>query len=172
MIVFDTDHLTVLQIGKGDRFDRLSSRLERSNETQSTTIVNVEEQMRGWLASIAKERNPERQIRVYRELVELFRRFAHFPILSFDEPAAQWYTQLRTGRGHLGMRDLKIASITLTQNATLLTANRRDFEQIPGLCIENWLDGELSWFPPWLWRSANSPKRKIPRRLPGDANEV
>jgi tRNA(fMet)-specific endonuclease VapC len=28
----------------------------------------------------------------------------------------------------------------MTQSALLLTANRRDFEQIPGLRFDNWLD--------------------------------
>jgi tRNA(fMet)-specific endonuclease VapC len=36
--------------------------------------------------------------------------------------------------------DLKIASIALAHDATLLTRNTRDFAQVPGLRIENWLD--------------------------------
>ena len=35
--------------------------------------------------------------------------------------------------------DLKIASIVLTQNATLLTRNTGDFSKVRGLRIENWL---------------------------------
>jgi tRNA(fMet)-specific endonuclease VapC len=34
---------------------------------------------------------------------------------------------------------LKIASIALANDALLLTANRRDFEKVPGLQLENWL---------------------------------
>ena len=33
-----------------------------------------------------------------------------------------------------------IAAIALANNALLLTANRRDYERIPGLRFENWLD--------------------------------
>jgi len=47
---------------------------------------------------------------------------------------------LRTGRGHLGVQDLKIASIALANDALLLTANRKDFEQVPGLRFKNWMD--------------------------------
>ena len=36
--------------------------------------------------------------------------------------------------------DLKIAATALVQNALLLSANRRDFERVPGLRVENWLD--------------------------------
>jgi tRNA(fMet)-specific endonuclease VapC len=36
--------------------------------------------------------------------------------------------------------DLKIAATALVHNALLLSANRRDFESVPGLRVENWLD--------------------------------
>jgi tRNA(fMet)-specific endonuclease VapC len=36
--------------------------------------------------------------------------------------------------------DLKIASIAVSLNSVLLTANTRDFASIPGLRIENWLE--------------------------------
>ncbi len=35
---------------------------------------------------------------------------------------------------------LRIASITLAHDATLLTRNSVDFAQVPGLRFENWLD--------------------------------
>jgi tRNA(fMet)-specific endonuclease VapC len=34
--------------------------------------------------------------------------------------------------------DLKIASIVLANQATLLSANLRDFQQVPGLQVEDW----------------------------------
>jgi len=36
--------------------------------------------------------------------------------------------------------DLKIAAICLAHDATLLTRNVADFQNIPGLRVENWLD--------------------------------
>jgi predicted nucleic acid-binding protein len=36
--------------------------------------------------------------------------------------------------------DLKIASIVVVDNGTLLSANLRDFEKVPGLRVESWLD--------------------------------
>lgn len=141
MILLDTDHLTALQVRGGERYTRLVIRLAQSTEPLGTTIVNVEEQMRGWLATIAKEKRIERQVRGYHEFEELFNRFSTFTIAKFDDSAATIYSWHRPGRGHIGTIDMKIAAITISQNALLLTANRRDFEQIPNLRFENWMDG-------------------------------
>ncbi|MCH8923806.1 MAG: type II toxin-antitoxin system VapC family toxin [Planctomycetes bacterium] len=46
---------------------------------------------------------------------------------------------LRKQRVRIGTMDLKIASIALANNATLLSANTRDFVQVPSLQLENWL---------------------------------
>ena len=100
----------------------------------------VEERMRGWLAVIAKERTPARQVIGYRELIQLFAFYQEFEIVPFDEAAAQRFEELRSQRHRLGTMDLKIAAIALTQSATLLSANLRDFERVPALRVENWLD--------------------------------
>ena len=36
--------------------------------------------------------------------------------------------------------DLKIAAIALANDAVVLTCNRRDFEKVPGLRFDNWMD--------------------------------
>lgn len=138
MILLDTDHLSVLRAGRGERFGRLVVRLAAAQDEFGTTIVTVEEQMRGWLAAIAKERRPERQVFAYRELAALFERYSDFPVTPFDDAAAAHFAT--TGRIRIGTRDCKIAAIAVTQNALLLTANRQDFEKVPGLRFENWLD--------------------------------
>ena len=63
MILLDTDHVSVLEMPEGERTQRLKDRLiAASDPVVGTTIISVEEQMRGWLTAIAKERQPKRQI--------------------------------------------------------------------------------------------------------------
>lgn len=38
----------------------------------------------------------------------------------------------------VGTKDLRIASIVLANNATLLTRNNRDFSRVPDLRSEDW----------------------------------
>ena len=49
------------------------------------------------------------------------------------------YESLRKAGVRVGTMDMKIASIALANNATLLTRNTNDFNRIPGLNIEDWL---------------------------------
>lgn len=141
MILLDTDHVTVLKMPASERRTRLVNRLALAHpEIVGIPIIAVEEVMRGWLTSIAKERASQRQVRAYRELTSLFEFFAVFQITTFDEEAARMFDELRTARIRIGTKDLKIAAICRATNALLLTANRRDFEKVPGLRFENWLE--------------------------------
>jgi tRNA(fMet)-specific endonuclease VapC len=141
MILLDSDHLTVLKYRGSDRYVRLTERLHAAApQPVGTTIVNVEEQMRGWLASLAKERAVLRQVPAYRELAALFEFFSNLHILPFAVEAATRFKELRTAGVKIGTMDLKTACVALAHDAVLLTANRRDFEKVPGLHFENWLD--------------------------------
>jgi len=142
MILLDTDHLTLLKYADNERGVRLNERLRRQppEEVVAVSIISVEEQMRGWLAAIAKERQASRQVAGYRELARLVDYFRAFTIVPFDERAADQFDNLRAAKIRLGTMDLKIAAIALVNQALLLSANRRDFEQVPGLRVENWLE--------------------------------
>lgn len=140
MIVLDTDHASALGYPESDRCKRLLARLGAvGDEVVAVTCVTVEEQMRGWLAAIAKERRPKRQVAAYREFTQLWAFFGHFTILPFTDPAAD----LVEGWGgiRIGTMDKKIAAMVLSSGSLLLTANRRDYALIPGLRFENWMGG-------------------------------
>lgn len=141
MILLDSDHLSVLKFSSSPRSARLSERLaQAANEGPiGTTIVCVEEAMRGWMAAIAKEKSFQRQLFAYRELAELFQFFSGLHIALVDERATQEFDSLRRSKVRVRTMDLKIASIAIAHHALLLTANRRDFEQVSGLRFESWL---------------------------------
>src|SRR5438270_2476751 len=115
MILLDTDHLTLLKYLDNERGVRLNERLlaQPPEEVVAVSIISVEEQMRGWLAAIAKERHAKRQVLAYGELARLFEYFQAFTIVPFDGGAADQFDALRSAKLRLGTMDLKIAAIAL-----------------------------------------------------------
>jgi tRNA(fMet)-specific endonuclease VapC len=143
MIILDTDHLTVIQRQSQPAYACLQSRLRQASSVEiCTTIISVEEQMRGWMAVISRARRVAQEIVAYRQLHSLFSFFTHIPIQDFDESAAVQYSQLRRSRLRLGSMDLRIAAIALSQSALLLSRNLANFRRIPGLHVEDWTQEE------------------------------
>lgn len=139
MILLDTDHLSMLKYEENPRCVRLRERLELASgfDPVATTIVSVEEQMRGWLARIHRERDPHKQIACYEMLGGLLDFYATWQVVQFDSQAAAEFVRLRHLR--MGAHDLKIACIALTHDPVLLSANLRDFSRVPRLRVEDWL---------------------------------
>jgi tRNA(fMet)-specific endonuclease VapC len=140
MILLDSDHLTVLKYRESDRYQHLTERLAAANDVVGTTIINLEEQMRGWLAVLAKKREVLRQVSAYRELIALFDFFNHLHLLTLNVDAANRFKELRRSQVRIGSMDLKSGLHHIDNGALLLTANQRDFEKVPGLRFENWLN--------------------------------
>lgn len=140
MIVLDTDHISALQFRDAPRAFALQTRLSTfSSEEIATTAISVEEQMRGWLGAIRRHTDVHQQVAYYDRLVKLFDFFSEWLILPFDQQAVDKFTDLRSQGIRVGTMDLKIASIVLVHNATLLSQNLRDFQQVAGLRVEDWL---------------------------------
>jgi len=140
MIVLDTNYVSLFQYPGDERAMALRERMADSPDRDIvTTAITPEEQMRGWLSAIHAQREVHRQVQYYDRLVGLFRFFSGWRILPFDQAAADQFQSLRARRVRIGTMDLKIASIVLVQNATLLSSNLRDFDQVPGLRVEDWI---------------------------------
>lgn len=95
--------------------------------------------MRGWLASIRRVKSPNAEIYGYENPRTLFRFFHPWEILAWDAPAVTVYSEFKSVRPRVGAMDLKIASICRANSATLLTRNTKDFVDLPGLAVEDWL---------------------------------
>ena len=61
---------------------------------------------------------------------------AAIPIVPFDEVAARAYAKLPFKRARF---DRLLAAHALSIGATVVTNNAADFEDVPGLKIENWI---------------------------------
>jgi len=65
------------------------------------------------------------------------------PVVSFDEAAGCTYGRVRADLRSRGLTlddpDLRIAAIALTHEMTVVTGNRRHFQKVPDLLLENWL---------------------------------
>jgi tRNA(fMet)-specific endonuclease VapC len=65
-------------------------------------------------------------------------------VLPYEEPAARWLAKERARFSRAGkaiaLADGEIASISATNQLTLITRNIQDFNHFNGLMIENWFD--------------------------------
>jgi tRNA(fMet)-specific endonuclease VapC len=139
MVVCDTNHIREL-VEDGLLGKRLIARIDGSGADVFTCIVVAEESIRGWFALLNRLKPGHEQLDAYRELKRSIQILAHFDILDFDIEAADHFTRLRKLLPRSGTMDLKIAAICLAHDAILLTRNISDFEHVPGLQIQNWLD--------------------------------
>ena len=138
MYFLDTDHLSIADQDSMEGFN-LGRRLAAVPPEQvAVTIITYEEQMRGWLAYVARARTPAQQVEAYLKLRKHIERYRRIPVIDYDDRAAAIYERLRKARPRGGTMDLKIAAIALAHDAVLLTRNRADFETIPDLRFEDW----------------------------------
>jgi tRNA(fMet)-specific endonuclease VapC len=139
MIILDTDHISLLQHPDSAEGQRLVQRLAESPDRDIvTTVITVEEQMRGWLQVIARYRDLQQQAAYYDKLLDFVRFFNRWKILPLSEEAILMFRELQQIRVRIATTDLKIAAIGLANHAVLLSRNLQDFEQVPKLHVENW----------------------------------
>ena len=132
--VFDTDHLSLY--GRANPY--LIAKLRESEIQLLTTVINVEEQLRGRLAQVSEIKDGENQSTAYQLLTDTILMLSEFDVLQYDAKAREIYQLLKTQRIRVGTQDMRIASIVIAYNGILLTRNRKDFEKIPNLMIEDW----------------------------------
>lgn len=139
MIILDTDILSLLDRPLSDAATKLMSRLANTTgERICTTIVNFEEQLRGWLKQISMARRQPEVIGSYRRLHRVLDQFQTREVLGYDDAAALQFETLRRARVRIGAMDLRIAAISIANNALLISRNLRDFRLVPALRVEDW----------------------------------
>jgi tRNA(fMet)-specific endonuclease VapC len=138
MYILDTDHLSLIQ-RNGQEGKQVLKRLATIEEVEvAVSVITYEEQVRGRLSVLSRAKTLDEQVFAYQGLQQLGMDYRSIMIIPFSRAAALEHQRLRKAYPRLGNMDLKIAAISLTNNAILLTRNMSDFEQIVGLKIEDW----------------------------------
>ncbi len=139
-IVLDTNHFAELVHGTELGISLLQKFSDQKAEA-FTTVVTAQEVTEGWSSFIRKQKaGSPKQVYGYEQFRHSLELLMELSMLSFDSQAASTFLGLRKALPRIGTQDLKIASICLSHEATLLTRNLADFKKVPGLRIENWLD--------------------------------
>ncbi len=138
-VILDTNHYREL-VHDTRLGERLKLRLINADADAFITIVTAQEVSQGWTAEINRKSAGREQVRAYREFLIALKAFEKITILPFDDDAAEEFHRLQGLRLRGGTMDLKIAGIAISHSALLLSRNLADFQSIPGLRVENWLD--------------------------------
>lgn len=133
--ILDTDSVTYHQLERSTLVQRLA---ETAPGEAATTIITLYEQLRGRLAAINRQQHDEDLQLALLRLQRTHTYFCRIPVVPFDAEAATRYRQLLQQNLRIGTQDLRIAAIVLSRGAILVTSNRRHFDRVPGLRIEDW----------------------------------
>jgi tRNA(fMet)-specific endonuclease VapC len=139
MYFFDTDTTTHLHQGHRKVIDRLK---EVGDENVATTIVTAIEILRGRHEFILKAADGADLLRAQQRLDESEALLLDIRIFPINSAAAAEFDKLRQVKKlkKIGRADLLIGCIALAHRAILVTRNVKDFQQLPGLRVENWVD--------------------------------
>lgn len=112
-----------------DAFNRNSGRMAISSITLAELAHGVE-----------KSSNPARNLTVVEDFT------SRLEVLPYDDRAAWQYGIIRAALEKqgtpIGVNDLHIAAHARSLGLVIVTNNLREFDRIPGVSVENWVDGE------------------------------
>lgn len=127
MVCLDTDFLIAYLEKNPDALEKLQ---QLQNIPTCTTMINVFELYKG-VYRVKEKRREELRIK---EILD------SLTLLALDYESAKLAGQLdaTTRSNSIGESDLLIASIALSNNQTLITRNKKHFERLQGLEVEEW----------------------------------
>ncbi|MBI4767388.1 MAG: type II toxin-antitoxin system VapC family toxin [Deltaproteobacteria bacterium] len=107
----------------------------KPEEIKIPSIVKAE-----LLLGVEKSERKEENLNIYKKFLE------PFEIVGFDDQAAMIYAKLRASlekKGKIiGPNDLIVASTVMANKGILVSHNVKEFKQITGLQLEDWVRSE------------------------------
>ncbi len=138
--LLDTDHMTFLQRQDGSEWQAIMRNINRVGQSIiAVSIVSYHEQVNGIEKKINQAKSPFELPRWYHRMVEMFELYSNMNLADFDDLAAAKLDHLRkVEKVRIKPMDLRIASIALANDLTLVARNHSVFAKVPGLKIEDW----------------------------------
>jgi tRNA(fMet)-specific endonuclease VapC len=94
--------------------------------------------MYGRLNRIRRAKSTDDLRLAYANLNRTLEYFQTINVIDLERAAVDCYQELISQKLRVGTQDLKIAAITLSRQAIVVTRNIRDFGKVSGLQIEDW----------------------------------
>jgi tRNA(fMet)-specific endonuclease VapC len=136
--ILDTDHISLF-LGN---YLSVRDRVLQFKADCSITIISVQEIFNGWVGQLNRVENETYKIEIYQRLHLTTQFIQQMSVLNYDRAASLQYQQIIIANPTLAKRrlekDMRIAAIALAHDATIVTRNQRDFEQVPKLVVEDW----------------------------------
>ncbi|ALF56025.1 PilT protein domain protein [Nostoc piscinale CENA21] len=139
MYLLDTDTLTYLYAGNANVVERLRS---LNDPEVGITIITKAEVLRGRIEYLLKANSGVDLLKAQSLLFRTEELLSQILVVPVSQAASEQFEHLRIipKFRKIGRADLLIASIVLSNQATLVTRNLRHFRQIPGVQVVNWVD--------------------------------
>jgi tRNA(fMet)-specific endonuclease VapC len=138
LYILDTDHISLF-LGN---YPPIRDRVLQARAECSITIISVQEIFNGWVGQLNRVENEAYKIEIYQRLHLTTQFIQQMPVLNYEQAASIQYQQIIKVNPTLAKRrlekDMRIAAIALATEATIVTRNIRDFEQVPKLIMEDW----------------------------------
>jgi tRNA(fMet)-specific endonuclease VapC len=136
--ILDTDHISLL-LGN---YPQVRDRVLKSKSECSITVISVQEIFNGWVGQLNRVENEAYKIEIYQRLHLTTQFIQQMPVLNYEQTASIQYQQIIKANPILAKRrlekDMRIAAIALANGGTIVTRNKRDFELVPELVVEDW----------------------------------
>ncbi|MEZ6141026.1 MAG: type II toxin-antitoxin system VapC family toxin [Zavarzinella sp.] len=139
MIIFDTDIFTHFAYGN----EKVREKIRKfADQEFGVSIITRVEILRGRGESLLKAATEDELAKAAMRFQQSEELLGAFISVGFDEKSIQHFGNLKKQKNlkKMGRADMLIACIALAHRSILVSRNVRDFKEVEGLQVENWLE--------------------------------
>jgi tRNA(fMet)-specific endonuclease VapC len=134
--ILDTDHVSLILLNHAQVTETAAQ------EQIAVTIIMVQELLNGWVGRVNDPSQINNLPTLYSKFSTTVKYLQTIEILDFTIQADKCLRDMLRENPPLRknrlQKDMRIAAIALTLDATVVTRNRRDFELVPGIKLADW----------------------------------